>query len=325
MGMKVAVTGASGFVGRHLVQCLNERRDEVVPLSRAAALVDGRPATVVGSYLDAEALARAFAGCDAVVHLAARAHVLKEVSSESADEFSRANRDSAHAVAKAAAAARVRRMVLVSSIGVNGSRTRGQAFRETDLPRPTEPYAVSKWEGEQAAASALLGNHTELVVLRPPLVYGPGCPGNFRTLMTLVRRLPLVPLGGFRKPRSLIHVGNLCDAIRLSAFHPGIGGRTFVLSDGEDVSVADVAHSLAEGYGKAAWRVVSVPETLCRFLASVARRRPALDKLAAELRVDPSGFQAATGWRPPNRARDALRATARAEASAAGPAESVSQ
>jgi UDP-4-keto-D-FucNAc 4-reductase len=319
--MKVAVTGASGFVGRYLVRCLGSRHDEVVAISRAAVSVDGRPTTVVGTYVDVAALARAFEGCDAVVHLAARAHVLKDVASDSVDEFGRANRDAAKAVVEAAVAASVRRVVLVSSIGVNGNSTRGQAFRETDLPRPAEPYAVSKWEGEQAAAKALLGSGTELVVLRPPLVYGPGCPGNFRTLMTLVRRLPLIPLGDFRRPRSLISVGNLCDAIRLAAVHPGIGGRTFVLSDGEDVSVAEVARSLAEGYGKAAWRVVPVPEAVCRALASVAGRRQSLDKLAAELCVDSSGFRTATGWRPPSRVRDALLATARVEASGAEAAE----
>lgn len=311
--MKVAVTGASGFVGRHLIRYLRDRQDEAVAISRAQVSIDARPATVVGSYLDTPGLARAFEGCDAVVHLAARAHVLTESSSSPVEEFRRANRDTAKAVAEACAMARVRRLVLVSSIGVNGNSTHGQAFRESDSPRPVEPYAISKWEGEQVAARALFNTQTEIVILRPPLVYGPGCPGNFRTLMTLVRRLPVVPLGGLNRPRSLIHVSNLADAIRLAAVHPGIGGRTFLVSDGEDVSVAEVARGLAEGFGKAPWRVVALPESVCRSVAGVAGRRQMVEKLAAELSVDSSAFREATGWQPVIAPRDALRATAIAE------------
>jgi len=304
-GRRVAVTGASGFVGGHLVAALGLAGAQVQALSRADA--------TLASYLDSDALARRLAGCDAVVHLAARAHRLNDADPARAEAaFREANVDGARALAQAARAAGLRRVVLVSSIGVHGSRTQGRPFTEADAPRPDEPYAVSKWQGEQAAAEVLAGSATELVVLRPPLVYGPGAPGNFGQLLGLVKRLPLVPLGGLHRPRSLIHIDNLCSAIGLACWHPQAAGRHFVLCDGDDVSVADIARELAAGLGRSPRCVVDMPEPWLRRAATLLGRGAAIDKLAGELRVDASAFRAATGWQPPRRALEALRATAAA-------------
>lgn len=310
----VAVTGASGFVGRRLVNWVQAKEYEVAQLARgnverAAADRFRR----VPDYRDAGALQKALADCDVVVHLAARAHRLHDADRATAEAaFREANVDGARALATAARQAGLRRVVLVSSIGVHGSRTSGRPFTEADAPRPQEPYAVSKWEGEQAVADALEGSATELVVLRPPLVYGPGAPGNFAQLLGLVRRLPWVPLGGLHRQRSLIHVDNLCDAIELAIRHPQAAGRRFVLCDGDDVSVAEIAHELAMGFDRNPACVVNVPEGLLRAAASLLGRGAAVAKLADELRVDASAFRAATGWVPPRRAREALRETAAA-------------
>ena len=311
-----AVTGSSGFVGRHLVGYLRRQGHGVRCLSRQAAVP---AATLAGiehvqlrNYVDKQALVTALQGCDVLVHLAARAHVLDERAVSPEQAFREANLDTAVAAAQAAAEAGVPRVLMVSSIGVNGNRTFGRAFTANDSPAPSEPYAVSKWQAEQAMAGALAGTRTDLVVLRPPLVYGADCPGNFRLLLKMVHKLPIVPLGALRQPRSLIHVENLCDAIALAALHPATAGRTFVLSDGADLSVAQLAVELCRGFGKQVGSVWAVPESLLRLLAMAAGKYPAIDKLAAGLTVDVSAFIAATGWQPPLTPAQGLEQTARA-------------
>jgi nucleoside-diphosphate-sugar epimerase len=321
-GPLFAITGSSGFVGRHLVAHLQQQGMRVRCLSRQAAIRGpqwpGNEHVQLPDYLDPRALVPALQDCGVLVHLAARAHVLDERAASPTQAFREANLDSAVAVAQAARAAGVARVVLVSSIGVNGNRTRGRAFTADDPPAPAEPYAVSKWQAEQAVAEALHGTRTSLVVLRPPLVYGADCPGNFRLLLRLVHRLPVVPLGGLRQPRSLIYVDNLCSAIVHAALHPAAAGRTFLLADGADLSVSEVVRCLARSIGKPSTRVWAVPEMALHFLARAAGKGPALDKLAAELAVDATAFTEATGWHAPITSAEALARTARDYMSRAG-------
>lgn len=314
-----AVTGASGFVGRRLVEWFATHGIEAIALSRKTAVRSASGKIVALDYKDSASLASVLTEVDALVHLAARAHQFKAAAND-LDAFRASNVDLISTVTRACHQMNIRRMVLISSIGIHGSRTNGQAVTESDAAKPIEPYAVSKWEGEEAAAEALAGSATELVVLRPPLVYGPGAPGNFGQLLGLVRRLPLVPLGGLHRQRSLIHIDNLCSAIEVACSHPGIAGQRFVLCDGDDVSVAEIARELAIGFGRSPRCVVNVPEGLLRAAASLLGRSAAVAKLADELRVDASAFRTATGWVPPRRAREALRETAAASTQRAGAA-----
>jgi nucleoside-diphosphate-sugar epimerase len=265
----------------------------------------------VPDYLDVGSLSAALAGCDVVVHLAARAHVLKEAVADPGRAFREANCDAAEAVARAAQAAGVRRMVLLSSIGIHGIKTSGHPFTESDPPAPVELYAKEKLRGEKAVAAALAGGPTDYVILRPPLVYAEDCPGNFRNLMRLVYRLPLVPLGGLRRPRTLIHVDHLCDAIVVAGTHPRCSRGTFIVSDREDLSVADIAGHLNRGFGRHPARVLAVPEVVLRGLAAVVGRSDTVDRLAGELRVDAGAFSRATGWQPHREASEAMAMTAR--------------
>ena len=281
----------------------------MVPLSRSPGHNRGADYVVVPDYLDLAHLRDAFAGAAVVVHLAARAH--QHDGADAASAYDLANVRGARAVAEACRVAGVRRMVFLSSIGVNGNRTCSRPFSEADVPAPVEEYARSKLEAERSVVECLGGGPTDFVILRPPLVYGAGCPGNFRLLLRLVHRLPVVPLGGLHQQRSLIHVDNLCDAIVHAALHPGAAGRTFLLSDGADLNVAQIAQELCRGFGKPLSRVWALPEPLLRLLATAAGKRRAFDKLAAALAVDISAFIAATGWQPPLTPAQGLEQTAR--------------
>lgn len=253
----------------------------------------------------------ALRGCDVVVHLAARAHVLRETAQSPEDAFRRANLDAAVVVANAAKACQIDRLVLISSIGVNGDHTEGRAFKSSDVPAPHDLYAISKWDAERAIAQALADSQTSWTVLRPCLVYASDCPGNFERLLRMVQKMPLIPLGGLTRKRSLIHVDNLCEAIAVAALHANASQRTFVLSDGVDLSVAELVRLLSQGMGRSPRSVVNVPEALLRIMAGAVGRTGALDKLAQALEVDVSDFQTATGWCPPRSPYEALLLTAR--------------
>jgi UDP-4-keto-D-FucNAc 4-reductase len=310
--LRWAVTGASGFVGRHLLDWLTARGVEAVALSRRGVARPGVRDVVIPDYADAAPLVSALTGVDALVHLAARAHQ-RPAAGDDLAAFHDANVESVLTVARACQAAKVRRLVLISSIGVYGERSpAGRPFTEQHEPRPAAAYAKSKLEAEHRLADLLRGQPVEHVILQPPLVYGVGAPGNFAQLLGFVQRLPLVPLGGLHRQRSLIHVDNLCSAIELACMHPDIAGRRFVLCDGDDVSVAQIARELVTGLGRNPRCVVNVPEGWLRRMASMLARGAAVSKLADELRVDASAFRTATGWLPPRRVHEALRATAAA-------------
>jgi nucleoside-diphosphate-sugar epimerase len=298
----LAVTGSSGFVGRHLVSWLAAQGHGVMAVSRSPTgqLPVGVEARSVADYTDVAAMARTLQGSLAVVHLAARAHVLcAEPPQEDLLAFERANVDAALACAEAALQAGCRRFVLVSSIGVNGQATQGQPFTEDDEPSPQGPYALTKWQAERAVVERLTGSALEWVVVRLPLVYGPGCPGNFRALLGLASRLPVLPFGALRARRNYIGIENLCSALEMASLHPACAGRRFMLSDGEDIDLASLIRLLADGMGRAHVPQWAVPPILLQALAMLAGRRDTFAKLYGELRVDCRSFRQCTGWKPP--------------------------
>ena len=297
----LAVTGSSGFVGRHLVSWLATQGHSVMAVSRSSTrqLPIGVRARLVADYTDVGAVACALHGTLAVVHLAARAHLQgTEPPQDALSDLERANIDAAVACADASLQAGCRRFVLVSSIGVNGQSTHGHPFTEDDEPSPREPYACTKWQAERAVAERLVGTTMELVVVRPPLIYGPGCPGNFRALLRLVSRLPVLPFGALRARRSYIGIENLCSALEMATLHPACAGRHFLLSDGEDIDLASLIRLLADGMGRAHVPQLAVSPFLLQALSMLAGRRHAFAKLCGELRVDSRAFRQCTGWKP---------------------------
>ena len=293
--MKVAVTGASGFVGRAFVAGLGAAAHEAVPLARAAG----------ADYSDAATLSRTFEGADVVVHLAARAHVGGD------DALFESNVQVTRAAVHAARDAGVRRFVHVSSIGVNGNVTHGKPFDEDDAPAPAEPYARSKLKAEREVRSILAGSSTSFVIVRPPLVYGPDAPGNMGKLVRAVARGVPLPLASVRNRRSLVGIANLVDFLLLCLDHPAAADELFVVADREEVSTPDIVRAIARGLGRPA-RLWPCPQVLLEVAAAGVGRRRIVESLCHSLQVDASKAHRVLGWSPPVRAQVGIERAAAA-------------
>ncbi|MDR7306022.1 nucleoside-diphosphate-sugar epimerase [Rhodoferax saidenbachensis] len=234
-----------------------------------------------------------------VVHLAARVHVMREDQSEPLTAFRAANVDGTMRLAHQAAAAGVRRFVFVSSVKVNGESTSpGHAFTETDRPAPQDAYGQSKYEAEMALRQLAIDSGMEVTIVRPPLVYGPGVKANFATLMSAVQRgLPL-PLGCIENQRSLIGLDNLVDFLLVCLHHPKAANQTFLISDAQDVSVAELIRSLARACGRPAY-LLPVPVWILKSFATFSGRQDVVSRLVADLQVDISKARDVLGWTPP--------------------------
>jgi nucleoside-diphosphate-sugar epimerase len=306
---RIAVTGATGFVGRSLVAHLQREHEDVVAITRSRPSADSSLSNLrsISDYLDTASLADLFCSCDVVIHLAALAHQTSRPSpATEMNAYRRANLKSLVSVARAASHAGVRRLVFVSSIGVNGFSTYGTPFTEADKPLPSEPYAITKLEAERALAEELLDSSTDWVVLRPPLVYGPGCPGNLERLIRLASSAPILPFGSIHSLRTLISIDNLIDALLIASHHPAVSRRVFVVADSEDIDVAGIVKAFLLGLGRGAWRLLPIPPSLIGLLFNLLGKKALWHKFSGELRVDSTSFCSATGWVPAVRPQDGL-------------------
>ena len=308
MSDRVVVTGAEGFVGRVLVERLRREGRSVVPVTRAVlAARDGSAAAA--DYADFARWPEVLEGAGAVVHLAARAHVVRDAAADPLAEFRRANVAGTARLNEAAVRCGVPRFVFVSSIGVLGNDSGPRPFTASDPPRPAEPYAVSKWEAEQLVTARTAGTGTQPVIVRPPLVYGPGVKGNFLRLLRLVHSgLPL-PFAGLEARRSFVGVENLCGLLVTCIEHPAAAGRTLLVADGEDVTLPELLASIGRGLGRPA-RLIRAPWGLLEALARLAGRGGDLARLAGSLRVDDGATRRGLGWQPGVRFEEGIRAMA---------------
>jgi len=289
MRSRILVTGAAGFIGQSLVEHLRRGGRDVLPMTR----------DMVARMEDV----------DTVVHLAARAHVVADQAADPLEEFRRVNVVVTGQLADAAVRCGVRRFVFVSSIGVLGNDSGGRAFTAADPPQPSEPYAVSKWEAEQRLLERVAGTATEAVIVRPPLVYGPGVKGNFLRLLRLVNSgLPL-PFAGLEARRSFVGLQNLCGLLEACIDHPAAAGRVLLAADGEDVTLPELLDAIARGLGRPA-RLFKVPWLLVESLAAMAGRRDDLARLVGSLRVDASETRQLLDWQPHVRFDAGIRAMA---------------
>ena len=307
----VAVTGANGFVGRALCSEAVRRGLTVRGITRSPCILPPGVENVSVGNVDGETdWATALAGCDVVIHLAARVHIMNDKSKDPLAEFRRVNTLGTTRLAHAAIAAGVRRLVNVSSIGVNGPNTEGELkFTDQDIPDPHNPYSVSKWEAEQALRTIGVGGRIEVVTVRPPLIYGPGVGGNFLRLLGAVYRGIPLPLGLTRNFRDLLFVGNLADFLIVCAFHPAAGGHTYLVSDGTPVSTHALLRGLARSLGVQS-RLFPVPPFLLQTLGNITGYTAEFERLLSSLRVDSTKVCKELDWFPPFTLRQGLQATA---------------
>lgn len=308
-GMNVLITGASGFVGRHLVQrCLTDGW-QVAALVRPSNGM-GRPGLksyVIGGVEQLGDVSNALLGQDVVVHCAARVHVMKDKSDDPLVAFRAVNVRGTLDLARQAAAAGVKRFIYLSSVKVLGESTvTGRPFNEEDQPHPRDAYAQSKCEAEVELRQLAKKTGMAVVVIRPPLVYGAGVGANFKIMMTAVRRGWPLPLGLINNRRSLVAIDNLVDLIRVCMVHPAAANHTFLVSDGEDLSTTQLLRHLGVSLGRAA-RLLPVPSPALRFTAFLLGRSAMADRLCGSLQVDISKAQRLLGWTPPVSVHDGLR------------------
>lgn len=309
--MKLLVTGANGFVGQAVCNALiNAGSNYEV---RGAVRRGGRndvENVAVGDIGPETDWSVALQGVDVVVHLAARVHVMRETAVDSLAEFRKTNTFGTENLARVAARMGVRRFVYISTIKVNGEETVGRPFVETDLPHPIDPYAISKFEAEQLLGK--IGEETgmEIVILRPPLVYGPEVKANFLRLMDWVGRGIPLPLASVENWRSMIYLGNFVDVLAACASHPDAAGKTFLVSDGEDISTAQLIRNLARLMGKPAY-LWPFPPVLLRLFGRFVGRLDEVERLLGSLVVDSSNIRRELGWTPPFSMEQGLAETVR--------------
>ncbi len=312
--MKVLITGINGWVASALARHCRARGMQVRGSARSQT---GPDVIGVGDINADTEWAAALDGCEVVFHLAARVHVMRETAADPLAAFREVNTAGTLRLARQAAAAGVRRFVFVSSIKVNGESTApGQPFRPDDTPAPQDPYGVSKSEAETGLRELAAKTGMEVVIVRPPLVYGPGVKANFAAMAGAVRMgLPL-PLGSVTgNRRSLVAIDNLVDLLAICARHPAAANRTFLVSDGEDLSTADLLRRVAQAMNKPV-RLIPLPPAVIAWGGRMLGRQAMVDRLLGNLQVDQSLTCALLNWTPPVKVDNALAGAASAQTAA---------
>jgi UDP-glucose 4-epimerase len=317
MGAKILVTGASGFVGSAL--CGRLVHDGWVV--RAVARDLNRLEKLSGAGIEKFQIGKigretkwnnALAGVDCVVHLAARVHVMHDTDGNPLAAYRLVNTEGTINLARQAAAAGVRRFVFISSVKVNGEETSpGQPFTEEDKPAPLDPYGISKLEAEQGLRDLATAAGMEVVIIRPPLVYGPGVKANFLTMMRWLNKGVPLPFGALDNRRSLVALDNLVDFIITCIDHPAAANQTFLVADGEDLSTTELLHRLSHALGKSPL-LLPVTAGLLEAGAALLGKRAVAQRLCGSLCVDISKAREVLGWEPPVSVDQELRDTARA-------------
>lgn len=309
--MNILVTGATGFVGRALIRTLEAAQIHSVigSVRNGKQSSDGSTQVIaVGDLSEETDWTVALENIDVVVHLAARAHILDGV--DDLAEFNRVNVRGALRLAEQALESGVKRFVFISSIGVNGGQTRGEAFSEGSIAAPHAIYAESKQRAEDQLRSRLSNSDMELVIIRPPLVYAADAPGNFQRLLKLVASGVPLPFGMTNNQRSMVSLENLTNFITLCIDHPAAANELFLISDGVDVSTKEMVSLLAEGMGKKA-RLIQVPDFVARYAFAILRRPKLYTQLYGSLVVNSSKAQTSLGWIPPQSPSVALKQAGR--------------
>lgn len=311
MSSRWLVTGASGFVGGAVLQRAAVEGHSLRAATRRPLL--GSPASVENSaglhLMPGTDWRGALRGVDVVVHCSARVHVLRDTAANPLAEYRHANTAGSLELARQAAAAGVRRFVFISSIGVNGAETFATPYRADDRVAPHSPYAVSKHEAEEGLRALAAASGMQVVIVRPPLVYGPGAPGNFAQLMRALQRGMPLPLGAVNNRRSFVALDNLVDLTLRCVECSAAANQTFLVSDGEDLSTTDLLRRTALALGRPA-RLLPVPVAALRMLVNAVGKQELGQRLLGSLQVDITKTRTVLGWAPTMSVDEGLRRTA---------------
>ncbi len=307
----ILITGATGFVGKACVQRFladDELRRLVVAVRRGGQRWPEQVLPIVtGDFNPSTAWSIALEGVAVVVHSAARVHVMHDNEFDPLTAFRADNVDVTLNLARQSAAAGVKRFVFISSVKVNGESTQpGRVFTEADAPNPQDAYGQSKHEAEQGLRQLSADTGMEVVIIRPPLVYGPGVKANFAALMRAVQRGWPLPLGAVHNQRSLVALDNLVDFIVTCITHPQAANQTFLVCDGQDLSTTDLVRGMAQAAGMSA-HLLPVPVWVLQAGASLLGKGDAVQRLCGNLQVDISKARSLLGWVPPVSVAEGLR------------------
>jgi nucleoside-diphosphate-sugar epimerase len=302
------VTGASGFVGTALTErLLREGRAFRIASRQPSAIA---PTVVIGDLASGVDWSAALDGVDTVLHLAGRAHIIGQEARSSDSSFHRVNVDATKRLALACAGTGVRRLVFLSSAKVMGDESGPHPFVETDSPHPIGPYAISKWQAEQALLEVAQSTRLSVVILRSPLVYGPGVRANFLALLRAVDRGIPLPFAAVRNLRSLIALENLVDALLTCSVAPSATSEVYFARDSEDLSTPALIRLIADSLGRRP-RLLPIPTRALRLCARLVGRDEMLTRLIGTFSVDPTRITERLGWHPKVSSADAIDATVR--------------
>jgi len=296
---RIVITGASGFVGTALCQTLEAAGETVRQIVREINPINNQVRDEIALTISATSdWGDLLTEVDTVIHLAARVHVMNDTSSDPLSLFREVNTAGTLKLAAAAANAGVRRFIFLSSIKVNGEFTTDQPFDEHSPAAPTDPYGISKYEAEKELRKIATVTSMEVVIIRPPLIYGPGVKANFlRLLSTVVRGIPL-PLAGIKNQRSMVALDNLVDFIITCIDHPAAANETFLISDDKDLSTSELVQGMAKQAGRSA-RLFTLPQSIMELGAALLGKKALLDRLTHSLQIDSSKARQLLQWQPP--------------------------
>ncbi len=301
--MKVFITGATGFVGKALVSELMPFDDDIIVSVRNRTAkfpekVQQIVCTDLSQLNEDNSLIDILSDVDIVIHTAARAHVMRDSISDPLSEYRKMNVTATKELARQAAEAGVKRFIFVSSVKVNGESTcDNHTFHETDVPQPRDDYGVSKFEAEQALIDVGKTTSMQLVIIRPPLVYGPGVKANFANIVKLINKGWPLPFGLVHNRRSMIAIDNLIAFIRLCMSHPAAANELFLIADKEDISTTTLLKKIAKAYGVKSF-LLPIPVTLMSVIAKLFGKKEMADRLFGNLQIDTSKARQLLDWSP---------------------------
>jgi nucleoside-diphosphate-sugar epimerase len=305
------VTGANGFLGKILCAELHRQGHAVLGTVRSSKILsDNLEHSIVESIDINTEWSGVLESVNLVIHSAARVHVMNDTSADPLAEFRKVNVDGTLNLARQAAKAGVKRFIFISSVKVNGEHTaNGKPFTEDVAPNPQDAYGISKLEAEQGLLKIAQETGMEVVIIRPPLIYGAGVKANFASMMRAVRRGIPLPLGAIHNKRSFVYVGNLVSMIMCCIDHPAAANQVFMVSDGHDLSTTELLRCSAKALGVQA-RLLPAPQKMIELGAAVLGKRDVAQRLCGNLQVDITKARTMFGWTPPFSVADGLKATA---------------